>query len=96
MPILPAGRRSLSPGSRAGLGAALVLLAAVSTVELSDGRHAHYVGLFVAVPFLACLIVVVRHVLLTHIYGDHDPRVFESAVLVSTTGDRHAIAMSPQ
>jgi predicted PurR-regulated permease PerM len=53
-------------------------------------------GIVVAVPLLACIIVVVRHVLLTHLYGDHDPRVFESAVLVSTTGTRHAVAMTPQ
>jgi Stage II sporulation protein E (SpoIIE) len=55
MPILPAGRRSLSPGSRAGLGAALVLLAAVSVLEFSGGRQAHYVGLLAAVPFLAAV-----------------------------------------
>jgi hypothetical protein len=55
MPILPAGRRSLSPGCRVGLGAALVLLAAVSTLELADGKHANYVGLLAAVPFLAAV-----------------------------------------
>ncbi|GAB1688280.1 PP2C family protein-serine/threonine phosphatase [Krasilnikovia sp. M28-CT-15] len=55
MPILPAGRRSLSPGSRAGLGAALVLLAVVSAVELADGREVNFVGLLAAVPFLAAV-----------------------------------------
>ncbi|BFU48093.1 PP2C family protein-serine/threonine phosphatase [Krasilnikovia sp. MM14-A1004] len=55
MPILPAGRRSLSPGSRAGLGAALVLLAVVSAVELADGRDVNFVGLLAAVPFLAAV-----------------------------------------
>src|SRR5689334_20070561 len=55
MPILPAGRRSPSPGTRAGLGAALVLLAAVSAVELIDTEHASFVGLFAAVPFLAAV-----------------------------------------
>jgi hypothetical protein len=55
MPILPPGRRPLSPGSRAGLGAALVLLAVISAVELADGPRAHYIGLFVAVPFLAAV-----------------------------------------
>ena len=44
MRLLQSGRRPLSPGSRAGLGAALVLLAIVSAVELADGRTAHYVG----------------------------------------------------
>jgi phosphoserine phosphatase RsbU/P len=55
MPTLPPGRRPLSPGSRAGLGAALGLLALVSFVELTDGRPAHFVGLFAAVPFLAAV-----------------------------------------
>ncbi|MCM4081740.1 PP2C family protein-serine/threonine phosphatase [Paractinoplanes hotanensis] len=53
MPDLPPGRRPLSPGSRAGLGAALVLLAVVSAVELADRRTTDFVGLFAAVPFLA-------------------------------------------
>jgi len=63
MPILPAGRRSLSPGSRAGLGAALVLLAAVSAVEFSDNKTANYVGLFTTVPFLAAVFAYWRTVL---------------------------------
>nr|WP_221380880.1 PP2C family protein-serine/threonine phosphatase [Actinoplanes polyasparticus] len=53
MPDLPPGRRPLSPGSRAGLGAAVVLLAVVSAVELADRRNTDFVGLFAAVPFLA-------------------------------------------
>jgi hypothetical protein len=55
IPILPSGRGPLSPGSRAGLGAALGLLAAISAVELADGTRANYIGLFVAVPFLAAV-----------------------------------------
>ncbi|GIE11720.1 membrane protein [Paractinoplanes ferrugineus] len=56
MPILaPGRRRPLSLGSRAGLGAALVLLAVVSAVELADGPHAHFVGLLAGVPFLAAV-----------------------------------------
>ena len=55
MPISSPGRRPLSPGSRAGLGAALVLLALVSAVEMADGGQAHYVGLLAAVPFLAAV-----------------------------------------
>ena len=55
MPILPAGPRPLSPGSRAGLGAALVLLVVVSAVELADGPEAHFVGLYAAVPFVAAV-----------------------------------------
>ena len=53
MPLLSAGRRPLSPGSRAGLGAAVVLLILVSAVELADGNRASYVGLVAAAPFLA-------------------------------------------
>ena len=55
MRILPPGRRPLSPGSRAGLGAALALLAVIAAVEIADGPRAHYIGLFVAVPFLAAV-----------------------------------------
>ncbi|MEU3454913.1 PP2C family protein-serine/threonine phosphatase [Micromonospora sp. NPDC006766] len=57
------GRGPLSPGSRAGLGAALALLALVSAMELagrasshqadSDGRISHYLALMVAAPILA-------------------------------------------
>jgi hypothetical protein len=50
------GRRPLSPGSRAGLGAALVLLLLVSGVELADPDRANFVGLFAAVPFLAAVL----------------------------------------
>src|SRR5882724_6788727 len=55
MHILSPGRRPLSPGSRAGLGAALGLLAVVSAVELADGPAANFVGLLAAVPFLAAV-----------------------------------------
>ncbi|WP_430503319.1 PP2C family protein-serine/threonine phosphatase [Micromonospora trifolii] len=51
--LLQSGRRPLSPGSRAGLGAALVLLAIVSAVEAADGRKVHYVALLAAAPILA-------------------------------------------
>ncbi|GAA0808558.1 membrane protein [Spirilliplanes yamanashiensis] len=53
MTLPPTGRRPLSPGSRAGLGAALVLLALVAAIDLADGGEAHYVGLLAAAPFLA-------------------------------------------
>jgi hypothetical protein len=55
MPNLPTGRSPLSPGSRAGLGAALGLLVVVSAVEVADGPQANFVGLFAAVPFLAAV-----------------------------------------
>ncbi|MDQ7910291.1 PP2C family protein-serine/threonine phosphatase [Phytohabitans sp. ZYX-F-186] len=63
MRLLPPGRRPLSPGSRAGLGAALVLLALVSAIELADGSEARYIGLIVAAPFLAAAFASWRVVL---------------------------------
>ncbi|MSR06012.1 MAG: AI-2E family transporter [Gemmatimonadetes bacterium] len=63
---------------------------------LMAGALLGVLGILVAVPLLACVLVVVRHVLLTYIYGDDDPRVFESAVLVGTTGTRRAVAMTPE
>lgn len=52
---LPRGRRTVSPAARAGIGAAAVLLALVSVVELADGRNANYLGLLAAAPFLAAV-----------------------------------------
>jgi hypothetical protein len=51
----PPGRRPLSPGSRAGLGAALVLLAIVSAMELADDTGTDFVGLLAVVPFVAAV-----------------------------------------
>jgi hypothetical protein len=53
MQTLPSGPRPLTPGSRAGLGAALVLLALVAALEVADGSRANFVGLMVAAPLLA-------------------------------------------
>jgi phosphoserine phosphatase RsbU/P len=63
MQLLPSGRRPLSSGSRAGLGAALVLLALVSAIELADGTRADHIGLLVAAPFLAAAFASWRVVL---------------------------------
>lgn len=57
------GRSPLSPGSRAGLGAALVLLALVSAVEIADGSSVHYIALMIAAPFLAATLASWRVVL---------------------------------
>ncbi len=59
----PPGRRPLSPGSRAGLGAAIVLLTIVSAVEIADGSSANYVGLVATAPFLAAAFASWRMVL---------------------------------
>ncbi|MCW3813726.1 serine/threonine-protein phosphatase [Micromonospora sp. DR5-3] len=57
------GHGPLSPGSRAGLGAALGLLALVSAVEIADGPSAHYIALMAAAPVLAAALASWRVVL---------------------------------
>jgi hypothetical protein len=79
MPTFPSGRRPLSPGSRAGLGAALVLLAVVSAVELADGRDANFVGLFAAVPFLAAVFAFWQTVLVVGVLAAVVGMVFVGA-----------------
>jgi hypothetical protein len=61
-PRLP-GRRPMSSETRAGLGAAFVLIVLVSAVELADGPGAHYLGLLAAAPFLAAAFASWRQVL---------------------------------
>ncbi|WP_433116697.1 PP2C family protein-serine/threonine phosphatase [Micromonospora sp. CA-246542] len=61
--LLQSGRSPLSPGSRAGIGAAVVLLAIVSVLELADGRRVHYVALLAAAPILAAALAAWRVVL---------------------------------
>lgn len=49
-------------------------------------------GLVVAVPTLAAVLVVVRHVLFGQLYGEHDLEQVPSAVLVgAATGERKAV-----
>ncbi|MGC4894394.1 PP2C family protein-serine/threonine phosphatase [Micromonospora sp. DT31] len=57
------GRGPLSPGSRAGLGAALALLAIVAAVEFADGPRTHYLALMAAAPFIAASLASWRVVL---------------------------------
>jgi phosphoserine phosphatase RsbU/P len=54
----------MSPESRAGLGAALALLAIVAAVELADGARAHYIGLLAAAPFLTAAFAAWRQVVI--------------------------------
>lgn len=61
--FLSSGRRPLSPASRAGLGAAIVLLTLVAAVELADGSMPNYIGLIAAVPLLAAVLASWRVVL---------------------------------
>ncbi len=63
MSLSPPGGRPLSPGSRAGLGAAVVLLVVVSAVEVANGRQASSIGLVAAAPFLAAAFASWRIVL---------------------------------
>lgn len=79
MPTLPPGRRPLSPGSRVGLGAAIVLLAVVSGVELADGRSADFIGLFAAVPFLAAVFAFWQTVLVVGVLSSIVGMVFVGA-----------------
>jgi sigma-B regulation protein RsbU (phosphoserine phosphatase) len=55
--------RPMSSETRAGLGAAFVLIALVTAVELADGMTAHYIGLLAAAPFLAASFASWRQVL---------------------------------
>lgn len=57
------GLRPLSAASRAGLGAAFVLLGLISAVEFADGKQVRYVGLMATVPFLAAVFAGWREVL---------------------------------
>jgi Stage II sporulation protein E (SpoIIE) len=59
---MPAQHRNLSPESRIGLGAALVVLAVVSGVELTDGSAANFVGWLAAAPLLAAVFGTWREV----------------------------------
>jgi len=79
MPILPPGRRPLTPGSRVGLGAALGLLIVVSVVEFTDGPHAHFVGLLAAVPFLAAVFAFWQTVLVVGVLATVVGMVFVGA-----------------
>jgi hypothetical protein len=63
MRLLRSGRRPLSPGSRASLGAAVVMLALVSAVEMADSTQADYLGLMASVPFVAATFASWRGVL---------------------------------
>jgi hypothetical protein len=79
MPTLPSGRRPLSPGSRVGLGAAIVLLVVVSSVEFADGTSADFVGLFAAVPFLAAVFAFWQTVLVVGVLASIVGMVFVGA-----------------
>ncbi|GGK95029.1 PP2C family protein-serine/threonine phosphatase [Mangrovihabitans endophyticus] len=63
MPFIPPGRHPVTPATRAGLGAAVVLLAAISAVEIAQGGRPEFIGLLAAVPFMAAVFAFWRTVL---------------------------------
>ncbi|GIE32156.1 membrane protein [Actinoplanes italicus] len=88
MPDFLAGRHPLSPGNRAGLGAALVLLAVVSALELADrDPEPRYVGLLAALPFLTAVFAVWQVVL-----GAGVLATVVGAVFVGMAGDVQGMA----
>ncbi|MGD2136510.1 MAG: AI-2E family transporter, partial [Gemmatimonadales bacterium] len=50
-------------------------------------------GLIVAVPTLATVMVLMRHILFGEVYGEADARRVPSAVLVGVTGERKAVVV---
>src|SRR2546430_12245292 len=61
---LPGEHRPMRPEARAGLGAAFVLLALISAIELADGTQPHYIGLLASAPFLVAAFAAWREVIL--------------------------------
>jgi sigma-B regulation protein RsbU (phosphoserine phosphatase) len=55
--------RTIDPETRAGLGAAFVLLVLIAAIELADGPNPHFIGLFAAPPLLAAAFAGWRSVL---------------------------------
>src|SRR2546423_6744290 len=60
---LPGERRPPRPEARAGLGAAFVLLALISAIDLADGAQPNYIGLLASAPFLVATFAAWREVL---------------------------------
>jgi len=61
--LLWSSRRPLSPGTRAGVGAAVILLFFLGLLEYFDGPEPHYIGLMATAPFLAAAFAPWRSVL---------------------------------
>ena len=61
--LLWSSRRPLSPGTRAGVGAAIILLIFLAALEYADGHEPHYIGLMATAPFLAAAFAPWRSVL---------------------------------
>jgi predicted PurR-regulated permease PerM len=50
-------------------------------------------GLLVAVPTLAAVLVLIRHILFGQVYAEHDPTQVPKAVLVGSTGERKVVVL---
>lgn len=61
--VLWSSRRPLSPGTRAGVGAAVILLFFLGLLEYFDGPQLDYIGLMATAPFLAAAFAPWRPVL---------------------------------
>lgn len=88
------GTRPMSPESRAGVGAAVMLLAIISLVELADGPHPNYIGLFAAVPFLAAafagwpavVAVGALATLVAIVFGMYNPGGIDGEIAINIAG----------
>jgi hypothetical protein len=98
---MPGEPRPMSPDARAGLCAAFLLLALISSIEVADGPEPHYIGLFVSAPFLVAAFAAWREVVLVGglatglgvLFGfyPHGP-IMSSAVLIGAIMAATAIA----
>jgi hypothetical protein len=79
----------MSSETRAGLGAAFVLIALVTVVELADGMTAHYIGLLAAAPFLAASFASWRQVLVVGVVATVIGAIF---AIPDATNPRQTVA----
>jgi len=90
----PSGRGLAHPETRAGLGAAAVLLALLSAAELADGEKINHIGLFATVPFLAAafaswpevLLAGTAATLLGMVFGFADPAGLNLPIVENLAG----------
>lgn len=87
IPLALSGGRPLSPGFRAGLGAAFVLLVLISAVELADGKAARFIGLMATVPFLAAVFAPWQAVLVAGGVATAVGSVFAVFAVFGNTGE---------
>ncbi|WP_212997761.1 PP2C family protein-serine/threonine phosphatase [Winogradskya consettensis] len=88
MPTLPSGRGPITPGSRAGIGAALVLLVVVAGLSATDHGLSRFVGLFAIVPIVAAVFAYWQPVVGVGVLA-----TVVGAVFVATSGNVDPAAM---